>query len=406
MNDITMKVVIFLPASFVCLLAITIGMREEILIDSITTYYPLMIAMTLGSMLAGSTPLGGGVVAFPITVLVLNFTSYQGRDFSLLIQTVGMIASSFLILTKMKGLLKGEGFLITAFCFFNCVGLVIGFGIEPYLSPFEVDIFYTTSVACFAIILASLGSPLESEHAKAELELTDGESIASDSVDVIIGQSSDEKVYPTGLRSRIKSIFTKADPTLFIDPSKTDRFQNDLIWLGLIFSGIGGGILTSQIGSGADMAWYAYGVMLNYITPFDPSSALANSSRSIPVPTPRFSENSLSAISVIVMACASVNGTILRITARKESEMQIDRSVYEAFLACSFIAVFGAPLGSTFLTPSHQRKLKFLFNLFAFIQLILFGAIRIKGHPSAWIFIIVCLTISTAISLTRRIRRQ
>ena len=36
----------------------------------------------------GSTPLGGGVVAFPVSVLVLKLTPKEGRDFACLIQSV------------------------------------------------------------------------------------------------------------------------------------------------------------------------------------------------------------------------------------------------------------------------------------------------------------------------------
>eukprot|EP00966_Prymnesium_polylepis_P100760 2333623-Prymnesium_polylepis.1 len=36
-------------------------------------YYPMTLAMIAGSLIAGSTPLGGGVVAFPIAVLVIGF---------------------------------------------------------------------------------------------------------------------------------------------------------------------------------------------------------------------------------------------------------------------------------------------------------------------------------------------
>lgn len=42
--------------------------------------------MTVGSFIGGSTPLGGGVVAFPVATLLLELTPAQGRDMSALIQ--------------------------------------------------------------------------------------------------------------------------------------------------------------------------------------------------------------------------------------------------------------------------------------------------------------------------------
>merc|ERR1740138_2001780 len=61
-------------------------------------YWKLTVAMIFGSLIAGSTPLGGGVVAFPVVVLVIGLTPDQGRDFSVAIQSVGMNAAAFLLL--------------------------------------------------------------------------------------------------------------------------------------------------------------------------------------------------------------------------------------------------------------------------------------------------------------------
>jgi hypothetical protein len=60
-------------------------------------YWPMTLAMVLGSLIAGSTPLGGGVVAFPVAVLVIGFKPGEGRDFTVLIQTVGMNCAAYLI---------------------------------------------------------------------------------------------------------------------------------------------------------------------------------------------------------------------------------------------------------------------------------------------------------------------
>lgn len=54
--------------------------------------------MVFGSLIAGSTPVGGGVVAFPLVVLYLKLPADQGRDLSLLVQAIGMSAASFLLI--------------------------------------------------------------------------------------------------------------------------------------------------------------------------------------------------------------------------------------------------------------------------------------------------------------------
>jgi uncharacterized membrane protein YfcA len=120
-------------------------------LESFEAMYPLMIAMVFGSLIAGSTPLGGGVVAFPVAVLAIGFKPSQGRDFSLFIQSIGMTAAAYLIFTRKQDLLKGCGNLLVSSCFFSIIGLVIGFQLK--VSPFIVNIVYTTTVAAFAIVL-------------------------------------------------------------------------------------------------------------------------------------------------------------------------------------------------------------------------------------------------------------
>ena len=57
--------------------------------SAVTEQWPVAVAMLLGSYFAGSTPLGGGVVGFPILVLGFGFDASVGRDFSFAIQSVG-----------------------------------------------------------------------------------------------------------------------------------------------------------------------------------------------------------------------------------------------------------------------------------------------------------------------------
>ena len=386
----------FLPAGIVCLLSLTIGVQEEMLVRSITKFYPLMVAMIFGSMIAGSTPLGGGVVAFPVTVLILNFSPAEGRDFSLLIQSIGMTAASFLIFTEKESLWKGCGNIMAVFCFFACVGLIVGFHIQSMLSPFLVNICYTTSVACFAIVLAGMTSRNATLHVSYKEEITPKIHDAEDDQNIMIDSIQENKII-TLSQSDSKNRIDDQKVTL-----ETTRFRLFLVWFGLAISGIIGGVLSAQIGTGADIAWYAYGSLLNSSSSVMGSITQMNKSQQHG--SGKLSENALTAISVIVMACTSVNGSILRITASKSTETSmINSNVYEAFLACSFIVVFGAPIGSTFLTPVHQKRLTALFYIFAALQLILFGVIKIKRNGTAWMFISISLVVAFLISL--RIKR-
>ncbi|MGZ0178525.1 MAG: sulfite exporter TauE/SafE family protein [Acidimicrobiales bacterium] len=60
------------------------------------------ITMIFGSFVAGSTPQGGGAVAFPVFTKVLEIPSEVARTFSLSIQTIGMGAASLGILINRR----------------------------------------------------------------------------------------------------------------------------------------------------------------------------------------------------------------------------------------------------------------------------------------------------------------
>lgn len=60
-------------------------------------HYPLV--MVLGAFVAGLTPEGGGAVAFPILSIFFDLERPLARDFSLMIQSVGMTSATIFILT-------------------------------------------------------------------------------------------------------------------------------------------------------------------------------------------------------------------------------------------------------------------------------------------------------------------
>lgn len=61
---------------------------------------PIALTMLFGSYVAGSTPMGGGTVAFPILVLAYGLPATLGRDFSFAIQSIGMTSASIFILCR------------------------------------------------------------------------------------------------------------------------------------------------------------------------------------------------------------------------------------------------------------------------------------------------------------------
>lgn len=68
-------------------------------LQALAGHWGIAVAMAAGSYVAGSTPMGGGTVGFPILVLVFGQTAALGRDFAFAIQSVGMTSASIFILT-------------------------------------------------------------------------------------------------------------------------------------------------------------------------------------------------------------------------------------------------------------------------------------------------------------------
>lgn len=67
-------------------------------------YYPA--TMVIGAFVAGSTPEGGGAVAFPVLNIFLNIDRVLARDFSLMIQSIGMTSASIFILTSKRARMR------------------------------------------------------------------------------------------------------------------------------------------------------------------------------------------------------------------------------------------------------------------------------------------------------------
>ena len=116
--------------------------------ETVRSHWPIAVAMTFGSFVAGSAPLGGGSVGFPILVLVFGLPTTLGRDFSLAVQSVGMVSASIFILTRGQSVAWPvlRGALVGA-----TVGLPIGL---RFLAPHLQD-DWTKLV--FAVVCASFG---------------------------------------------------------------------------------------------------------------------------------------------------------------------------------------------------------------------------------------------------------
>lgn len=70
--------------------------------ERVASLWPATVTMIAGSLVAGSTPQGGGVVAFPVFTKIFGTPAEVARTFSLCIQSVGMTVGSAWILLSGK----------------------------------------------------------------------------------------------------------------------------------------------------------------------------------------------------------------------------------------------------------------------------------------------------------------
>lgn len=118
-------------------------------------HFAILPTMLLGSFVAGSTPMGGGSVAYPILVHYLDFGSADARTFSLLIQSVGMTSASlFIILYKREELPWG---FIGRTALAGLIGFVLStFLIYGLVSSTLLKVIYIPFFLSFLIILLKI----------------------------------------------------------------------------------------------------------------------------------------------------------------------------------------------------------------------------------------------------------
>lgn len=111
----------------------------------------MSVTMAFGSFIAGSTSQGGGAVAFPVMTLGFNIDPHSARDFSLMIQSVGMTSAAITIFARRIAV---EKFTLV----FAGMGGVIGVGIglhwiQPFFAANPTKIFFVSLWLAFGLAL-------------------------------------------------------------------------------------------------------------------------------------------------------------------------------------------------------------------------------------------------------------
>ncbi len=112
--------------------------------------WAIAAAMALGSYFAGSTPMGGGTVGFPVLTLLFDYPASLGRDFGLAVQSIGMVSASIYIFAKGR---RVDGALLRP----ALVGALIstplaGAFIAPHTPDLAVKLIFAVTWAGFGII--------------------------------------------------------------------------------------------------------------------------------------------------------------------------------------------------------------------------------------------------------------
>jgi len=161
-------------------------------------YYPAI--MVVGAFVAGFTPEGGGAVAFPILSVFLHVDRVLARDFSMMIQSIGMTSASIWILTNKETDRRDyrSCFVFVPVCYF---GMVLGFQFFQKIPVYIIQALFVSLSATFVTAYYF------SDHRGTQTRLS------------------------------IKS-------------------PSDSVYLGIIL--VGGGIVSSLFGTGADILLYMF----------------------------------------------------------------------------------------------------------------------------------------------------
>jgi len=127
------------------------GMSRFQLWDLLADYAFMSVIMVFGSFIAGATSEGGGAVAFPVMTLVFDIHPTVARDFSLMIQSVGMSAAALTIVILR---IPVEWRVILYAGLGGVLGMVLGLELAaPLLPPAHTKTFFLSLWLSFAAAL-------------------------------------------------------------------------------------------------------------------------------------------------------------------------------------------------------------------------------------------------------------
>ena len=139
----------YLPFAAIVLTGVVTAVFSLDLLDEVLAWWPATLTMVFGSFIAGASAEGGGAIAFPVFTLLLKIPPVDARSFSFMIQSVGMVSASLLILGRgIPVELRAIGWPALS----GIVGLLCGtWWVAPYLPPVETKLFFVSLWMAFGI---------------------------------------------------------------------------------------------------------------------------------------------------------------------------------------------------------------------------------------------------------------
>ncbi len=277
-------------------------------------YWHAPTTMLFGSFVAGSTPLGGGAVSFPVFSKLLEVTAYEARSFGFLIQSIGMSFATLLFICWKVQINWRQ---VLWACIGSAVGLCFGLAVFSYS-----DSMIKLAFSLFALLSGLL---------------------------LVSGQG------------RNKTLTTGAS-------------AQSLLIVGLI-----GGLLSSQIGAGADTILFFFLVLFT------------RQEEKISIPT-----------SVAVMAFTAIVGSIATYYLHPEF---ITPFVINSWLTAAPVVALGAPLGGWVMSRLHKRPLIIFIKVvllleasstLLFVQLPLAASILLASLIGVAVILLIRLLLSTS----------
>jgi uncharacterized membrane protein YfcA len=129
------------------------------------TEWPMSLMMAFGSFVAGATSEGGGAVAFPVMTLFFEIDPAVARDFSLMIQSIGMTSASAVIFATRIPI---ERRAVVWASLGGAVGIVLGLELIAHrITPDFAKMLFTSTWLAFAVALFMINRYHEREVHRA-----------------------------------------------------------------------------------------------------------------------------------------------------------------------------------------------------------------------------------------------